>query len=120
MTFTGRVPETRLPEHYGACDAFVLPTARLECFGLILLEALACGRPTLATPVGAIPEIVRRFEPDWLASGPSPKEIAALIGRYLRGELPNVDPQTLRSGVEERDSAPRVIGELVRKTLGLE
>jgi glycosyltransferase involved in cell wall biosynthesis len=120
VTFAGRLPETRLPEYYGACDAFVLPTARLECFGLILLEALACGRPTLATPVGAIPEIVRRFEPGWLASGPAPKEIADLIVRYLRGELPSIDPQTLRRGVEERYSAPRVIGELVSKALGLE
>ena len=120
VTFTGMVPETRLPEYYGACDGFVLPTAQLECFGLILLEALACGRPTLATPVGAIPEIVRRFEPNWLASGSSPKEIADLILRYLRGELPDVEPRALRRGVEERYSAPRVIGELVRKALGLE
>ena len=52
-----------------AADAFVLPTSELECFGLPVLESLACGRPVLAAPAGAIPELLRPFEPSWLAGG---------------------------------------------------
>ncbi len=65
---------------YGAADAFVLPTSELECFGLPVLESLACGRPVLAAPVGAIPELLRPFEPAWLADGSSPEAIADAAG----------------------------------------
>jgi glycosyltransferase involved in cell wall biosynthesis len=58
VQFSGRVDETTLSTMYGAADAFVLPTRALECFGLIAIEALASGVPVLATPTGAIPEIL--------------------------------------------------------------
>ncbi|MBW1802793.1 MAG: glycosyltransferase family 4 protein [Deltaproteobacteria bacterium] len=58
----GYVPEALLPKYYQAADFFVLPTGQLEGFGLVILEALACGTPVLGTPVGAIPEIINRFD----------------------------------------------------------
>ena len=61
----GEVSEQDLPLMYGACDAFVLPTRSLECFGLIAIEALSAGRPVMATPVGAIPEVLRNLVPSW-------------------------------------------------------
>jgi glycosyltransferase involved in cell wall biosynthesis len=69
ITFLGRVADATLPLAYAACDAFVLPTAALEGFGIIALEALASGRPVLATPVGGIPEILEQVEPKWMAGG---------------------------------------------------
>jgi glycosyltransferase involved in cell wall biosynthesis len=48
VTFLGRVEDRLLPLAYAACDAFVLPTRALECFGLIALEALSAGRPVLS------------------------------------------------------------------------
>lgn len=101
VRFEGFVPEEELPLAYGACDAFVLPTAELECFGIIAVEALSCGRPVLATPVAAIPEIISRVEPRWLAAGADPKSIAALISEFLRGHLPLHDPAWLRRIVLE-------------------
>jgi glycosyltransferase involved in cell wall biosynthesis len=85
MTFLGRVDEDKLPLAYAACDAFVLPTAELECFGLIALEALSAGRPVLATPVGSIPEIVGKFEPAWISRSPAAESIADLLREYLSG-----------------------------------
>lgn len=101
IIFTGFLPDEVLPLAYGACNAFVLPTAELECFGIIAVEALACGRPVLATPVAAIPEIVSRVEPKWLASGTDPDSIAALLRQFLRGELPTHDPERLRHIAQE-------------------
>ena len=63
VTVGGEVSEQDLPLMYGACDAFVLPTRSLECFGLIAIEALSAGRPVMATPVGAIPEVLRTSSP---------------------------------------------------------
>ncbi|HET9182428.1 MAG TPA: glycosyltransferase family 4 protein [Candidatus Angelobacter sp.] len=101
IRFVGRVPDADLPAMYGACDAFVLPTAGLECFGLIALEALACGRPVLATPIAAIPEVISNFESQWLARSAGERAIADLIGNYLSGNLPAHLPEELRRRTEQ-------------------
>ena len=99
VTFMGFVSGERLPFAYGACDASVIPTAQLECFGIIALEALACGRPTLVTPVGALPEILQPVEPRWIAQGNSPEQIADLLCAYLAGHLPSHSGETLRQNL---------------------
>ena len=112
VRFVGFVPESDLPKMYAAADAFVLPTADLECFGLIALEALACGRPVLATPVAAIPEIIRQIEPRWLATDELARSIAELLVGYLKGELPSHSPESLRQFVSQRYAKERVLEEL--------
>lgn len=101
VRFLGRVDDADLPQMYAACDAFVLPTAELECFGLIALEAFACGRPVLATPVAAIPEVMCNFEEQWLAASADEGAIADLIGAHLAGRLPAHAPEALRRRTEE-------------------
>jgi glycosyltransferase involved in cell wall biosynthesis len=115
----GRIPDHLLPVMYGAADAFVLPSAELECFGLIALEALACGRPVLATPVAAIPELLGGLEPAWLSETADADGLSALIGDYLGGRLPSRDPLALRAFVERSYSADRVIAELAELATGL-
>lgn len=56
--FLGYVSDEELPWLYRAADLFVLPTRALEGFGLVAVEAMACGTPAMGTPVGAIPEIL--------------------------------------------------------------
>jgi glycosyltransferase involved in cell wall biosynthesis len=117
VTFLGHVEDRELPLAYAACDAFVLPTAELECFGLIALEALSAGRPVLATPVGAIPEIIRKFDPLWLARSAEPRDIADLLRRYLAGELPDHAPAELHDQVHRDYSRERVLGEFIEATV---
>lgn len=95
----GRVPEDQLVETYAAADCFVLPTTALECFGMITLESYACGVPVIATPVAAIPEIVRQHDEAWLTSGTSASEIAVAIRKFLRSEL-DQDSAALRAIAE--------------------
>jgi glycosyltransferase involved in cell wall biosynthesis len=97
VRFLGYVPDSHLPLMYGACDAFVLPSAALECFGLIAIEALACGRPVLASPGAAIPEILNRIEPSWMARPDSEEAIAELLADFLLGKLPTHPPEELRA-----------------------
>jgi len=118
VTFLGRVEDRVLPLAYGACDAFILPTAELECFGLIALEALSAGRPVLATPVGAIPEIICKFEPSWLARSADEEDIAVLLRRYLTGKLPEHASAQLHDKVHCDYSRDRALGQLIQATVG--
>ncbi len=109
VTFMGFVPGEQLALAYGACDASVVPTAQLEGFGIIVLEALACGRPVLVTEVGALPEVMQNFEPKWIARGHAPEDIADLLCAYLAGDLPVHTAETLRETVSERYGFPRAL-----------
>ena len=113
VVFIGYVEDQQLPLCYAACDAFVLPTAELECFGLIALEALAAGRPVLGTSVGAIPEILSQLNEDWLALSASAQDIAALLERFLRGKLESPKPEALHTFVADAYSKQRLVGTLV-------
>jgi glycosyltransferase involved in cell wall biosynthesis len=80
----GFVPDASLPAYYQAADLAVLPTQELEGFGLITVEALACGTPVLGTPVGAIPEVLGRIDPTLIAPGYDAEALAAAIGALLK------------------------------------
>jgi glycosyltransferase involved in cell wall biosynthesis len=55
--FLGYIPEDELPELYSSADMFILPSL-YEGFGLVLLEAMACGTPVIGTDVGGIPTAI--------------------------------------------------------------
>ncbi len=76
VRFSGLIPEADLPTYYQAADLFVLPTRELEGFGLVTVEALACGTPVLGTPVGATPEILAPLSPELLTADASAEAIA--------------------------------------------
>jgi len=79
ITFAGFIPEQDLPDYYRSADLFVLPTLELEGFGLVTLEALACGTPVLGTPIGGTKEILGQFDPGYLFRETGPDAIASLI-----------------------------------------
>lgn len=108
VSFLGFVPEHLLPQAYAASEATVVPTSALECFGLIVLESLACGRPALVTPVGSLPELVERFEPRWIAAGAGHEEIGALMREFLSGKLASHSPEQMRAFVEANYDPGRI------------
>ncbi|HBB65761.1 MAG TPA: hypothetical protein DCZ93_00380 [Elusimicrobia bacterium] len=83
VRLAGYIPEDDLAAYYQCADLFILPTRLLEGFGLVTLEALACGTPVLATPVAANPEILGRLDPGMLLEDISPAGIAAGILAFM-------------------------------------
>ncbi len=57
LKFYGKVADEELESFYNACDFFVAPS-RFESFGLILAEAMSCGKPVVACRAGGMVEVV--------------------------------------------------------------
>ena len=87
VRFLGFVPEADLPRYYQAADCFVLPTRELEGFGLVTVEALACGTPVLGTAVGATPELLDPLDPALVFPAATPEA----IGEHLVGFLERLE-----------------------------
>src|SRR5207245_6499995 len=83
VRFLGFVPEADLPLYYQAADCFVLPTRELEGFGLVTVEALACGTPVLGTPIGATPELLDPLDPGLVFDATTPEAIGERLVEFL-------------------------------------
>ena len=121
--FLGHIPEEDLPQMYQASDFFVLPTRRLEGFGLVILEAMASGTPVLGTPIGGIPEVIGPFDRELLFNGTGWQHIKSKIEEvvYDAPQRSRWTPQACRDYVEENFSWRRMANtfEQVARSLGL-
>ncbi|MGY1740900.1 MULTISPECIES: D-inositol-3-phosphate glycosyltransferase [unclassified Blastococcus] len=87
VTFLPPQPPDRLAEHYRAADVAVVPSHN-ESFGLVALEAQACGTPVVAAAVGGLPTAVRDGVSGVLVAGRDPGDYAAAVRAVLaRREL---------------------------------
>ena len=80
-----RRPRTRpfITDLFRRADVFVLPS-RGDCTPLAVAEALACGLPVVATPVGGMPELVRHGENGLLVPPGEPEQLARALRRPRR------------------------------------
>ncbi|HEU68592.1 MAG TPA: glycosyltransferase family 1 protein [Candidatus Acetothermia bacterium] len=77
------VPQERLPRFYGALDVFVLPS-RYELFGIVMLEAMACGVPLVATDNGGPAEVIRPGVDGLLVDVTDVDALADAVGAILK------------------------------------
>jgi glycosyltransferase involved in cell wall biosynthesis len=113
ITFPGFLPEQSLPSYYQAADLFVLPSRALEGFGLVTLEALACGTPVVATRVGGSEEILEPLGQEFLVENATASDMAkGIIQALNRQEADGMLRESCRSFVAARYSWDRVAREL--------
>lgn len=97
VIFAGAVSDYELPAWYAACDLFVMPS-RGEGFGLVYVEALACGKPVIAGDRDGARDALldgrlgRMVDPD------DPERLAEAVLEFLAGRAPAelTDPARLR------------------------
>lgn len=82
VILTGWIPHDKLSDYLNEMKLLVLPSYT-EGLPNILLEAMACGTPVLATPIGAIPDIVKEGETGFLLKSNDPKHIADRVIKLL-------------------------------------
>jgi len=78
IEFIGRIDQNDLPLYYNAVDVMVMPSY-YESFGLVSLEALACGTPVVATPVGVMDAIIKDGQNGQLVANGDAKSLAKAI-----------------------------------------
>lgn len=79
----GWIAHDDLPAQLNMLRLLVLPSTT-EGLPNIMLEAMACGTPVLATPVGAVPDIIKQGETGFIMKNNSPECIAENISRALK------------------------------------
>jgi glycosyltransferase involved in cell wall biosynthesis len=80
VSLVGAISEREKREFFSSADVFLCPSI-WESFGMILLEAMACKTPIVATRVASIPEVVG--DCGILVKPRAPEELAAGIGKLL-------------------------------------
>ncbi|MBW2441201.1 MAG: glycosyltransferase [Deltaproteobacteria bacterium] len=110
--FTGPIEQKKLPPYYNSADVLVIPS-RYESFGLVGLEALACGRPVVSTPVGAMDHLLRDVRAVRVVGNSSPESLAGEIQSLIAD-------RSLPSSAEIRASVKgyswsRVAGAILRE-----
>ena len=97
VRFEGEVPDARKRELFAGARAFLFPIRWDEPFGLVMIEAMACGTPVIATPFGAVPEVVEDGVTGFVV--PDADAMLKAIAR-----LDEISPEACRAHVEARFS----------------
>lgn len=101
VILAGHVPGEELAEHYRLCDTFVMPSSR-EGFGIVFLEAMACGKPVVAGNIDGSVDALEDGRLGLLVDPHDPAQIAEAICKMLARDSKEAlwhDPAALRAEV---------------------
>jgi glycosyltransferase involved in cell wall biosynthesis len=104
IQYLGEVPHEQKLELLAGARALLFPIRWNEPFGMVMLEAMACGTPVLAFPEGAAPEVVDHGRTGFLCHDET--DMAEAIGR-----VDEIDRRACRAAVEGYFSTERMVNE---------
>jgi glycosyltransferase involved in cell wall biosynthesis len=107
IEFIGEVGERRKAEFLGNAAALLFPIDWPEPFGLVMIEAMACGTPVIAWRRGSVPEIIDHGKTGFIVE--SEEEAVAAIGR-----IHELDRRAIRAVFESRFTARRMAEDYLR------
>lgn len=86
VAFLGKQDQDALPDYYAAADAVVMPS-HYESFGMVALEAMACGTPVIASEVGGLAFLVKDGETGFHVPDRDPTALADRICTLITDPL---------------------------------
>lgn len=101
VSLAGFVPDEQLPDYYRLCDVFAMPS-KLEGFGIVFLEAMASGKPVLASCRDGGTHAVLNGQLGAMVNPEAPDAIAQSLIQILQGTYPLpllYQPEALRQAV---------------------
>lgn len=106
VEYVGEIGEDRKNEFLGKACALLFPIDWPEPFGLVLIEAMACGTPVIARPLGSVPELVKDGVTGFIAD---------TVGDAVRAvhRAARLDRGRIRREFEYSFSAERMAGDYV-------
>ena len=82
--FAGFVSEADLPKYYNLAEVVVLPSIdKSEAFGLVLVEAMACGKPVIASDLAGVRSVIDNGQNGLLCQPQNADDLAAKINYIL-------------------------------------
>jgi len=118
VQFLGSMPQEELKRFYSAAEALVVPSL-YESFGLVVVEALACGTPVLVSKIGKMQSIVKDGCTGFSFRPNDPASLAACLQYFFAHKDSLWSPERIRSDVTERFSWDRTAGQTFRVMEGL-
>jgi len=103
VLLTGFVPDEELKDYYNLCDVFAMPS-KGEGFGIVYLEALACGKPVIGGNQDGAVDALCHGDLGILVNPDDVEAIARSLIEILKGEADHsliYQPEALRQGVAE-------------------
>jgi glycosyltransferase involved in cell wall biosynthesis len=104
IQYLGEVPHERKLELLAGAAALLFPIMWNEPFGMVMIEALACGTPVLAFPEGAVPEVIEDGRTGFLC-----RDVADMAETI--GKIGQIDRAVCRQAVEGYFSTGRMVRE---------
>lgn len=114
VNFLGEIAHEKLPAFYNLADVFCFPSKLREACPLVLIEAMACGVPVVASRIGGIPNIVENYKDGLLVEPGSITDIEKKIRKLV-----NDDSLRKRLGEKAREKAVNQfsIEQMVKETI---
>jgi D-inositol-3-phosphate glycosyltransferase len=85
VLFLGKRAQETLPYYYSAADMLIMPSY-YESFGMVALEAMACGTPVIASQVGGLPYLVQDGKTGFVVPGGNPDALVEPLNRLMNDE----------------------------------
>jgi glycosyltransferase involved in cell wall biosynthesis len=104
IVYEGEVTMERKRELFAGASAFLFPITWPEPFGLVMIEAMACGTPVVAMRQGSVPEVVDDGKTGFVVDADDLDAFVAAVGR-----VGGIDPAVCRRTVEERFTVERMV-----------
>lgn len=112
IRWVGELTRNEIIKLYRRAKGFLFPTLWEEPFGLVLIEAMACGTPVIAYPNGAIPEIVENGKNGFLVS-----DVNGMVEKIK--EIDKIKREDCRKIVEEHFTVEKMVGDYERVLLSI-